>query len=60
MVQTVQLRSPTRSSTSLFSVFGTVEVPQIQSSTVLNDDFEGKWVLFRRIFRIFQTLTERG
>ena len=32
-----QLCSPTRSSTSSFR---TVEVPQIQSSTELNDDFE--------------------
>ena len=39
MVQTVQLRSPTRSLTSLFSR-SRVEVPQIQSSTVLNDNLE--------------------
>ena len=34
-----QLRSTTRSSTSLF-LFSEVEVPQIQSSTELNDNLE--------------------
>ena len=35
--------------------FRTVDVPQIQSSTELNDNFEAKWVLFRRILRHFRT-----
>ena len=39
MVQTVQLRSPTRSSTSLFSR-SEAEVPQIQSSTEFYDNLE--------------------
>ena len=49
-----QLRSPTRSSTS------EVEVPQIQSSTELNDNFEAKGMLFRRILSHFSDSPERG
>ena len=54
MVQTVlQLRSPTRSSTSLFSR-SEQDVPQIQSSTELNDNLEQGWGFFRRILRHFR------
>ena len=55
MVQTVlQLRSPTRSSTSLFSR-SEQEVPQIQSSTELNDDLERFGCFFGAFCAIFPT-----
>ena len=40
--------------------FRTVEVPQIRSSTELNDNFEAKCVLFRCILRIFSDSPERS
>ena len=45
MVQTVQLRSQTRSSTSLVSR-SEQEVPQIQSLTEFNDDLKQGWGFF--------------
>ena len=55
MVQTVlQLRSPTRSSTSLFSR-SEQEVPQIQSSTELNYDLERFGCFFGACCAIFRT-----
>ena len=54
VVQTVlQLRSPTRSSTSLFSR-SEQEVPQIQSSTELNDDLQRFGFLFVALCAIFR------
>ena len=41
-------------------VFRTVEVPQIQSSTELNGNFEAKRVLFRHILRCFSGSPGRG
>ena len=38
--------------------FRTVEVPQIQSSTGLNDNFEAKWVFFGAFCAIFRTHRE--
>ena len=56
VVQTVlQLRSPTRSSTSLFSR-SEQEVPQIQSSTELNDDLEQFGCFFGACCAIFRIL----
>ena len=55
MVQTVlQLRSPTRSSTSLISR-SEQEVPQSQSSTELNDDMERFGCFFGAFFAICRT-----
>ena len=54
MVQTVQLRSPTRSSTSLFSR-SEQEVPQIQSSTEFNDNLEQGLSFFGAFCAIYRT-----
>ena len=44
----------------LVLAFRTLEVPQNQSSTGLNDNFEAKWVLFWRILRQISDSPKRG
>ena len=55
----LQSRSPTRSSLSLFSR-SDAEVPQIQSSTELNDNLVATWVHFLAHFAPFFGLLRDG